>query len=398
MPFATPFSKPARLKSTQTKTKQFFTGVESTMNRTRICLWLAGCLAASTAAVAEPIIIGQSAPLTGVYATFGRDISQGAQAYFRKINIDGGIQGRTLMLVSLDDKNDPVLAGINAKKLINDRGATVLFGFGSSGLTLPAAEHAKAAKVSIIAPFTGAEPVRKPGLPIYTVRSSYEHEMDKLIEHWSDMGFKTAAFIHYDDEVGRTVLAMAQRVLAKSGRSAVSIPIKRNSPMASATIAAIENAGTAVIINGTSATSFAEILKALKLTKKSYLNSTLSFVDPNRLIEEAQANATGVVVAHAVPFPGSSRMPIVRECADAMKLSGFGELTFASLESCVSAKVLVEALKRTKGPVTRESITASFNELGKLDVGGYTVNFTGTQHGGSFVDLSAINRAGSYSN
>ncbi len=367
------------------------------MNRIRICLWLAGS-AASASAFAEPIIIGQSAPLTGVYATFGRDISQGAQAYFRKINTDGGIQGRTLMLVTLDDKNDPALAGVNAKKLINDRGATVLFGFGSSGLTMPAVEYARAANVSIIAPLTGAEPVRKPGLPIYTVRSSYEHEMEKLIEHWSDMGFKKAAFIHYDDEVGRSVLAIAERVLTKSGRSAVSISIKRNAPMASATIAAIENAGTAVIINGTSATSFSEILRALKLTKKSYLNSTLSFVDPTRLIEEAQTNATGVVVAHAVPYPASSRMPIVRECADAMKISGFGELTFASLESCVSAKVLVEALKRNKGPVTRESITGAFKELGKFDVGGYTVDFTGSQHGGSFVDLSAINRAGSFSN
>ena len=73
----------------------------------------------SLAAQAQtPWVIGQSAPLTGSNAAFGTDIRDGAAAYFKSINAKGGADGRQIEFISLDDKNDRKLAGVNAQKLL----------------------------------------------------------------------------------------------------------------------------------------------------------------------------------------------------------------------------------------------------------------------------------------
>ena len=93
---------------------------------------------AMTAAAQEPIIIGQSVPLSGAAADVGRDIRDGANAVFEKVNRAGGVNGRKIQMLSLDDGNERKRAGANAQTLIEQKKALVLFGFGSATLSLDA--------------------------------------------------------------------------------------------------------------------------------------------------------------------------------------------------------------------------------------------------------------------
>ncbi|PLX66897.1 MAG: hypothetical protein C0607_22650 [Azoarcus sp.] len=63
-------------------------------------LALAGTVPAATAA---EIVIGQVAPFTGTLAPTGNDVKLGIQAYFARVNAEGGVRGNTLRLVSRDD-------------------------------------------------------------------------------------------------------------------------------------------------------------------------------------------------------------------------------------------------------------------------------------------------------
>ena len=89
-------------------------------------------------AAAGNIVVGQSAPLTGSNAEIGKDIRDGALAYFKKVNEGGGVNGKQIELVSIDDKNDRKTAGANAVKLVNEQNAVALFGFASATLSLDA--------------------------------------------------------------------------------------------------------------------------------------------------------------------------------------------------------------------------------------------------------------------
>src|SRR5258706_10094534 len=109
---------------------------------------------------AKTIVVGQSAPLTGANAELGNDIRNGALAYFRKINEAGGVHGRKVELVTLDDANQVPRAEANTKKLVEEQRVFALFGYASATLSRPALPTAEKHKVPFLAPLTRADSMR----------------------------------------------------------------------------------------------------------------------------------------------------------------------------------------------------------------------------------------------
>src|SRR5215813_4311012 len=151
----------------------------------RIVFAVLACMAVSAQAqqvpgvTAKTIVIGQSTPLTGSNAELGNDIRNGALAYLQKINDAGGIHGRRIELVTLDDGNAVPRAEENTKKLVEEQ------------------------KVPFLSPFTGADPMRVYNKYVYNMRASYADELEKIVEHFQSLGVKRFSIVYYDDVVGR---------------------------------------------------------------------------------------------------------------------------------------------------------------------------------------------------
>ena len=75
---------------------------------------------------ASEIKIGQSIPYSGPASAFGV-LGKGEAAYFKMINDKGGIKGRKLNLVSLDDGYNPAKAVENTRKLVENEGVALVF-------------------------------------------------------------------------------------------------------------------------------------------------------------------------------------------------------------------------------------------------------------------------------
>ena len=63
----------------------------------------AGLLAPHTRAQGNSIVLGQSAALSGPASELGEQFKRGALLHFDRVNARGGIGGRPIELVSLDD-------------------------------------------------------------------------------------------------------------------------------------------------------------------------------------------------------------------------------------------------------------------------------------------------------
>jgi len=61
-------------------------------------------------AASAPIVIAVEAPLTGAQASNGIDMARGVQLAVDEVNAKGGVNGRKLRLVKLDDMADPKMA------------------------------------------------------------------------------------------------------------------------------------------------------------------------------------------------------------------------------------------------------------------------------------------------
>ena len=342
-----------------------------------------------------PWIVGQSAPLTGSNAPFGIDIRDGALAYFKSVNAKGGVDGRPIELISLDDKNDRKTAGANALKLLQDNKAAALFGFASATLSLDAMPLAEKADVLFFAPFSGASPVRKPSPVVFTLRASYPEELEKMLSFWTGLGLKQVVVVHYDDEVGKQNLAAVVDYLAKQDKRPKAFSLQRNAKIDAGQVDELLKLKPDVLINTVLSGPAAEISRQLKSRGLTIPMSSLSFIGAQQYIVAAGEAGAGVSIAQVVPN-SSPPIPVVRECAKALQDSGITvAMNSTHLEACIGAKVLTEAMRRAKKPGNAESLLNAMRSLGTFDTGGFVVFYgPGKQHGSKFVNLAMVSRDG----
>ncbi len=342
-----------------------------------------------------PWVIGQSVPLTGSNAAFGVDIRDGALAYFKSVNAKGGVDGRQIELVSLDDKNDRKTAGANAQKLLQENKVSALFGFASATLSLDAMPLAEKADVLFFAPFSGANPVRKPSPVVFTLRASYPEELEKMLAFWTGLGLKQVVVVHYDDEVGKQNLAAVVEYLAKQGKQPKSLSLQRNAKVDANQLNELLKLKPEVLINTVLSGPAAEISRQLVSRGMTIPMSSLSFVGAQQFIAAAGEAGAGVSIAQVVPN-ANSPVPVARECAKALQDSGTTKpMNSTHLEACIGAKVLTEAMRRAKKPGNADSLMTSMRTLGTFDTGGFVVSYGATkQHGSKFVELAMVTRDG----
>ncbi len=343
-------------------------------------------------ASANEIVIGQSAPLSGGNADLGKDIRNGALAYFKKVNDAGGVNGGKIKLVTLDDKNDTKLSAENTRKLVDEQDVVALFGYASSTLSIPAMPKVKERKVPFFAPFTGADTIRKQNDFVYTVRATYADELEKIINFWGSLGSTRVTVLHYDDTVGKQNFETVARSLGKFGKKPVSVSIKRNEAVLAASVQEIIASDPQIVVVTTLYAPIAQVVKMLKAANKQYMVSSLSFAGASQIAKALGPDAAGISVALTVPTPKQQSIPVVKECVDAWAALGQTEtMSVTALESCIAAKVLVTGMKKAGKDISRESLQKSLAALGRVDTGGFVVEFKpGFHHGGKYVDIAVI--------
>ncbi len=346
---------------------------------------------------AKTIVVGQSAPLTGINAELGNDIRNGALAYFRKVNEAGGVHGRIVELASLDDDNRVPRAEENTKKLVEEQGVFALFGYASATLSRPALPFVEKHRVPFLGPFTGADPMRVFNKHVYNMRGSYAEELEKIVDHFVSLGVKRFSIVYYDDVVGKENFTAVDRALKARNLQAVSTMAfkDRAKPDIEGGVKEIAKGQPDVVILTTLYKATSDFIKLARTSGMTSQWASNSFPGASPLAKELGGkDGSGVIVATVVPPPSKRALPIVQEYQAAIeKQLGRKEFSFTSLESYIGAKVMVEAMRRAGPKLTREGFMRELDNLKVFDAGGYIVSFAPNNHNGSsFVELTVIGR------
>ncbi len=345
---------------------------------------------------ATTIVLGQSVPLSGSNKDLGDDIRNGALAYFKKVNDAGGVNGRRIELVTLDDANDIKRSGENARKLLEETGVLALFGYASATLSRPALPFVEKHKAPFLSPFTGADPMRVFNPYVYNMRASYADELEKIVDHYSRFGIKRFSIVHYEDVVGKENFAAVDRALKERNLAVVSVAAfkDRSKPDIETGVKEVLKGEPDVIILTTLYKATSDFIKSARKAGSNAQMVSNSFPGSTPLAKELGKDGAGVVVAQVVPSPSRTTLPIVMEYRAAVeKLLGKQEFSFTSLESFIAAKVTVEAIRRAGPNPNREGLLRALDGMSNHDVGGYIVNFSPRNHNGSkFVELTIIGK------
>jgi len=340
------------------------------------------------------IVLGQSAALSGPAQQLGRDMREGALLYFEQLNAHGGVNGRHIVLKTLDDGYDSARAASNTRKLIEDERVFALFGYVGTPTSAAALPIFTQAKVPFVGPFTGAEILRNPMNPyVFNVRASYFDETEAIVQHLTAMSIDRIAIFYQNDAYGQAGLAGVERALTKRNLSLVARgTVERNTVDVKKAVDDIGGADPQAVIMISAYTSCAAFIRQMKQAQRNPTFWNVSFVGSKALAGELGDDGRGVEISQVMPFPWDNSIPVVKEYRHAAEAAG-AEVGFGSLEGYIAAKVMTEGLKRAGRKLDRESFLKAMESMGDFDTGGFKVSYgPNTRAGSKFVDLTIISR------
>ena len=344
------------------------------------------------------ILLGQSAAFSGPAAQLGIQLHAGAKVYFDALNEKGGVYGRKVEIITADDKYESELAAANTRKLIETDDVFALFGYVGTPTSNAALPIFTKAKVPFFAPFTGAQSLREPFYrEVFNIRSSYFDETEHLVRGLVQNGMKNIAVFYQNDAYGQTGLAGVERALKHFNLPIVATAtVERNSNDVKSAVNKILPFKPDAIIQISAYSSSAAFVQAMRRSSYLGLFYNVSFVGSQALAEALGGEGAGTIISQVVPFPWSQATPIVSEYNKAMKKAGHEkDINFSSLEGYIAAKVFTEGLRRAGRDLTRPKLIHALETIdgSDYDVGGFSVNFSPTNHNGSkFVDMTVIGK------
>src|SRR6059058_6081503 len=275
------------------------------MRVSRPLLMIAFALLGSTAALAEgdkdEIRIGQTLPYSGPASGFGI-IGRAQAAYFEKINAEGGINGRKIKFISLDDAYSPPKTVEQTRKLVEQE--EVLLMFGSLGTATNNAVHRylNAKKIPQLFVLSGATKWADPKNFPWTMPGMAAYESEGVVYAKYILQTKPdakIAILSQNDDFGRDYVAGFKRALGGKAASMIVVEAsyETSTPTINSQLATLKASGANVLFGVVLGKFTSQMIKGVaELSWKPDLffvptsASSISFLEPGGL-----DNAIGLI-------------------------------------------------------------------------------------------------------
>jgi branched-chain amino acid transport system substrate-binding protein len=345
---------------------------------------------------ADTITIGQSAGLTGGQAIHSKQVQLGINAYFSAVNKAGGVNGRQLKLLSVDDqgKKDNVAASI--KKFADEGKVFALTGFTSGAGVEAGLPVINAARIPMLSPNTGNMGIRAQfSRYIFHTRAGYGDEMKKVVSYLTLTGTKRFAIAYLGDTGVANPMSMIESLAASNLKPVADVPLDRNASDFTQQIDALMKGQPDAVLMISNAKPVAEIVRGMKKRGYGGYFVTSSFSGLS-VIDQLKEDARGLIMIQVLPPVNRLSARIVKDYADDLKaFDPNAKPDYESLESYIGTRVMVEGIKRAGTNLTRERFVEAMESIKALDLGGYEITFTNKNHNGArYVDTGVVGTGG----
>ncbi|MBA3771208.1 MAG: ABC transporter substrate-binding protein [Ramlibacter sp.] len=339
------------------------------------------------------IVLGQSVALTGPGSALAVPFHQGAKLYFDRVNAAGGINGRKIELVTLDDRGNAQQTAANTKKLL-DQGILSLFGYYGSPQVTAAYPMIKDSDVLMFAPMSAADEFRGAMYGnVYSIRPGYSEEAAAIIRHAETLGARRLAILHGNDSESLAALDSAQRTMPSMGANVLASALMTSGNISNGVDKALAVKPESVLVIGDSNSAAGGVRD---LRAKGFRGPIYGFSNTGEslLAEELGATGAGVVVVRVVPKSDTAKIAVVRELLADAQAAKLGKPNVYMLEGYIAARVYAEAVRRIQRDPNRARVKKAIEGLDDVNVGGFRVHFTDDRVASRMVELSLIDSQG----
>ncbi|WP_454706613.1 ABC transporter substrate-binding protein [Delftia acidovorans] len=343
------------------------------------------------------ILIGRSTALSGGMAPFLQPIHEGQEAAIEDVNAKGGIGGRKIRLVTLDDGFDPRRALENAKQLAEKDGVVALLGAAGTSQVMALLPYLAQARLPLVAVYTGSPAIRAQQHPyLFTTRASYADELVKIVRNLVAVQTSRIAVAYENNDFGKLLLPLVEKTIAAEGATLVGshalASTGEDANDAAKALAAQKPQAVLLVAAGPPVVAYVRAHRA-HLGVPVY---TLSLGAGTAVLKALGEDARGLAVARTGPSPSKPSIALTREFQASMKRYD-KPVDFDRYTGYMDARVLIEGLRAAGPGVTRASLVQAMEGLGNLDLGGFIYQFSAQNHHGSnFVDIAVVGSGGVY--
>lgn len=351
---------------------------------------------ADTGVTANEIVFGHTGVLSGPLSVPVKALLAGAELAFADSRADGGVHGRSVKLVSLDDELKPDKAVANYEKLLGD-GVFAFFGCVGSATTAAGAAVLTRSGAPMIGGYAIADAAREKARgAAYIVRASTGREAQVLVQHLTTIGMTKIAVAQLDNPGGQEALSLVEQALGAANLKVhAAAAVKPDASNVADAAKGLATAAPQAVIMYLGGALAGELMKATWALGAHPMFYGMSIVPGELTAKVAGDRARGLAICQVVPYPWGEVEPVVREyrrVAEAAKVP----VSYYTWEGYVNALVLLEALKRTGRDLTRPKLHATMRAM-KLRLGGMDIDFTGGGPTGSrFVELVQVAQGGRF--
>jgi branched-chain amino acid transport system substrate-binding protein len=343
------------------------------------------------------LVLGQTGILSGPLGGPVKTMLAGAGLAIADANAQGGIGGRKLRLVSMDDELKPEKAIANYEQLLSKDNVLAFLGCVGSGTTAAAARILTESGAPMVGGFAVADSAREKIKGAgYFIRATSGREAEALVQHLTTIGVTRLAVAHLDNPGGVEVLKLINKALESHQLTALaSTGVKgdfSNAGEAAKTLAAVNPQAVLMYLGGPVGGNVMKAMWALGSYPSFY---GMSIVPGDLTFKLLGQKARGLAISQIVPYPWNQVDPQIlayRRLADAAKVP----VGYYSLEGYVNALVMLDALKRAGADASRPRLHAALRAT-RYRVAQMTVDFTSDPLNGSrFVELVQVTHEGRF--
>ncbi|HJW10208.1 MAG TPA: ABC transporter substrate-binding protein [Albitalea sp.] len=336
-------------------------------------------LTLAASAWAADLAVVQIAPLSGVNGGVGWHMELGAQVAFDEVNSAGGVNGRKIRLVTVDETPDRVAE--QARELAQRENAVALFGMvgASSFNAVVQSQLPSSMQLPMIAVSSSAPSVHRIDDPyVFVTRPGVVDELDTVFRHLATVRTPKVALLVVDDPEGEDVIKAAQDRARAAGVELVSINkhLANSAQVDEATAKILATPHQAVVV----ASNTAAVAYFCRLYRRSGGTGqivALSSAEATQLAAVVGKEAArGVLISQVVPNPRDKRSLLMREFGNAYAKYGPRDVapTLIMTESYIAARVLLEGLQRSGKEPTGASLARALDAQRSVLIAGYRVN------------------------
>ena len=345
----------------------------------------------------DDILIGQSAQLSGPAAPAMTRVLKGQSLAIDEFNRKGGVAGRKVRLITLDDAYDAKRCVDNVGTLIDKEKVVALYGLASTANVAAVLPMLNEKKVPLIGVYTGAPSLRTPQHPyFFTTMASYRDEVLKMVQNLATGQRRRLGVAVLNSAFGKEMAPIIEEAAKEQGVAVVATQaIDMNGQNVEAACRALGEAKP----DGLILMAFGPTVVPLVRGARAYVGVPLyaPTIANSRAAMEALGNeARGLAFTRILPNSLRAVTPLTRDYGAVMERAQI-PVDHDHFFGYLNMRVLLEALRRAGKGVTSQSLVSTMERLGTLDLGGYKLSYgPNNHHGSKYVDMSVIGPGGRY--